>query len=1350
MNNIIISNSNDIEFNFPIKGFCLDADNSSVYVLSDDFKLSKTNDSEVIELGSIESSLKAQGCPISENESLRAMEYIVQTSSVLLVLKSGLILQARVPHDSFNVVQIHPKTSKISSAKLSPDQQLLTVALQDHNVLMLSIDGHKLYSINALECNDSLHKPVGVGWGSKETQFFGLDGRPAREQKQDQVIELSPERLSEVEKIKSNPKFQKFRETKELETIIDWRGDGQFLATLTYISESDRHILKIWNRNMELQYMSEKLISLERGILNWVPNGQYVCCAQRRDDTINEIIMFEKNGLVHQRFTLPRMLDKLFIREVTWSNNSKTLALVVNQFSLRDGQIVNRPILFLYTVMNFHYYLKFSMYLDQNCEHYLRWDPNDHNKLHLISSLGHYRYFNLSFEISYSEGFSTVGLVDANQFMLTPMRICSIPPPMAAITIEFDHLIYNFCQDLKNPNNLLIVTMDSQVIHLSPEKAIMSPTRMNSRILLECQTAKILKEGFVSEMVTTIDRINNYQHFTLIDTHQLIATEYDGSTSKIVTLNLANGESKFEMLSVFPNSKIICLRPIYHGEKAVSVIVITKLGSSFIISLSDGSILKNCDIFHLNDVQGLSFAEAFRHQSKDFLISLSQDQTLRLNQRVLISNSCTSVRLTSHYMIYTLNDSTIHFVLLEHLLKDHGADVITESWSQPIENGATLVVVCEEDSKVILQMPRGNIEILHPRVLVLFSIIQLLNKMKLVDATKTARRHRVNLNFIYDYIIRQNDESDTLYLLVKDLCEVDASLMTLVITELNSEDTVSTQYSYILSHVPGLISHLNSAFKRPEITKVQHIYLCLDKLVEDSTSSSSVVCQVLKPRILCLLRRNQVREALKLVHTLDEKQQTEVLKFILYFVNIDKLFNEALRTYSTKIAIMVAAVSNKDPKNYLSLLSSFDQITEPHLRCYEIDMHVEDYNSAFQSIFRQYMVDQNNDDAKHKLLQLLEAKRLYRLAVQVIADWSPQDDLCFLVWSKYAGYLLEKRYYPEAGLAYSKALEFKPSEKTYNSAVSCFVLGDDWEKSLALYKKSKQCDLKVQQDSILGLAKNLTSRGLCLEALALMGGLAESAFKQKFLVVDLLNQSNWWLADALNLTPSIKDDIKKSISSTCEQLTKELDAEYGETNSQYERLKHLISTYQTRKLDLHLTERQYISDTLSTVDGSELSSNHSSSSAQSRSGQSNSHSLKTRNSSSSSKSQNSRAKRINLNPGSKHEDLALVLELKKFVNRQKDNQARAARTVAAAFEYENFRTAREIQEKLRDGLVRNFDLAREIYNTLWPINPSVDQQYSLYRRFSDTLTSNEAAYEDVDFQVLIRPEIPKEVRFFEL
>ena len=68
-----------------------------------------------------------------------------------------------------------------------------------------------------------------------------------------------------------------------------------------------------------------------------------------------------------------------------------------------------------------------------------------------------------------------------------------------------------------------------------------------------------------------------------------------------------------------------------------------------------------------------------------------------------------------------------------------------------IERGAKIVVVVPSDAKVVLQMPRGNLETVFPRALVLGAVRASLDILDYRGAFEICRGHRVDLNILYDY-----------------------------------------------------------------------------------------------------------------------------------------------------------------------------------------------------------------------------------------------------------------------------------------------------------------------------------------------------------------------------------------------------------------------------------------------------------------------------------------------------------------------------------------------------------------------------------------------------------------------
>lgn len=68
-----------------------------------------------------------------------------------------------------------------------------------------------------------------------------------------------------------------------------------------------------------------------------------------------------------------------------------------------------------------------------------------------------------------------------------------------------------------------------------------------------------------------------------------------------------------------------------------------------------------------------------------------------------------------------------------------------------IERGSRIVTVVPANTRVVLQMPRGNLETICPRALVLSEVRRNLDSLEFGVAFRCMREHRLNFNLIYDH-----------------------------------------------------------------------------------------------------------------------------------------------------------------------------------------------------------------------------------------------------------------------------------------------------------------------------------------------------------------------------------------------------------------------------------------------------------------------------------------------------------------------------------------------------------------------------------------------------------------------
>ena len=68
-----------------------------------------------------------------------------------------------------------------------------------------------------------------------------------------------------------------------------------------------------------------------------------------------------------------------------------------------------------------------------------------------------------------------------------------------------------------------------------------------------------------------------------------------------------------------------------------------------------------------------------------------------------------------------------------------------------VERGSRIVTVVPHDTRLVLQMPRGNLETISPRALVLSCVRRHLDGTEFKSAFVLMRKHRINMNLIYDH-----------------------------------------------------------------------------------------------------------------------------------------------------------------------------------------------------------------------------------------------------------------------------------------------------------------------------------------------------------------------------------------------------------------------------------------------------------------------------------------------------------------------------------------------------------------------------------------------------------------------
>uniref|UniRef100_A0A8C2HLH0 Elongator complex protein 1 n=1 Tax=Cyprinus carpio TaxID=7962 RepID=A0A8C2HLH0_CYPCA len=893
---------------------------------------------------------------VHKEVSLTAEDYLPEDGSGVVVAIQDLPDQESVcvATGSGDVILYNLNTSQLecvgsvesglTGMTWSPDQELVTLTTGQETIIMMTKDFEPITEVAINQDDFGEGKFITVGWGKKETQFHGSEGKQAH-------CSALPNQLAAPR--------------------ITWRGDGQFFAVSTVCPQTGARKVRIWNRECVLQATSEVVNGLEQPLC-WRPSGSLIASTQRHPNK-HSVVFMEKNGLLHGDFNLPFGKEQVKVKELLWNSDSTVLAVWMEDLKPGENEHPNTFIQ-LWTVGNYHWYLKQSLHFGSEplrAPACVCWDPEKPLRLHLLTR-GWVSY-------TYDWGWSTdrshgtdchdnanVAVIDGDKILLTTFRQCVIPPPMCAFELQLPVPVnlVTFRSQAQRTNELAALTADGHIYCLFFLNSwcwsfLRSDVPVDGFVISLCHS---LGNGTVALQLDDgqIRKVH-------MDSSELSLTEWKDSTGNIIN---------------FP-------RP------CVQTALCTLSGEEHLIGLTERSHLYIGDSLVASNISSFVVYD-------DFLL------------------------LTTHsHMCHCLNLSTLSIKGLQSALSSDAHQ--NDETVRKVERGSRIVSVVPQDTRLILQMPRGNLETIHHQALVLAQLRKWLDGLRFKDAFECMRKLRINLNLIYDH-------NPTVFLanIEMFLKQIDSiNYINLFLTELKEEDTTTTMY-------PSPSHSASSSASGKGGKKVDIICDALRSTME--TLDPQKYC-------LCILTSHvrkttpELELALQKVHELrvnppsgsSSVSAEEALKYLLFLVNVNELYEHSLGTYDFDLVLMVAEKSQKDPKEYLPFLNMLKTL-EPNYQRYTIDKHLKRYRKALHHLSK------CGEEHFTELLNLVKDQRLYSDALELYSLNSEQYKTLSVA---YAEHLVEQQQAEQAGL-----LLWRCGENA--RALQAFVSCTSWRNALAV------------------------------------------------------------------------------------------------------------------------------------------------------------------------------------------------------------------------------------------------------------------------------------------------------------
>ncbi|XP_004848211.1 elongator complex protein 1 isoform X2 [Heterocephalus glaber] len=1146
----------------------------------------------------------------------------------------------------------------ISVMSWSPDQELVLLATGQQTLIMMTRDFEPIMEQPVHQDDFGESKFVTVGWGKKETQFHGSEGRQAAFQMQMHESALPWD---------------------DHRPQVSWRGDGQFFAVSVVCPETGARKVRVWNREFALHSTSEPVAGLGPA-LAWKPSGSLIASTQDKPNQ-QDVVFFEKNGLLHGHFMLPFLKDEVKVNDLLWNADSSVLAIWLEDLQREENSALKTYVQ-LWTVGNYHWYLKQSLPFDTSAKSRivsLMWDPVTPYRLHVLCQGWHYLCYEWHWMTDRSSGdnssdLANVAVIDGNRVLVTVFQQTVIPPPMCTYYLLLPHPVtqVTFSAHSKKSNDLAVLDASNQIsVYKCGDSPSVDPTVKLGAVggngfKVPLKTPH-LEKRYIIQFENDEDKEVNPLKLTLLtwieeDSFLAVSHSQFSPQSTVHRLTIASSEAAEEQGQLIISSSVTVdgiIISLCHSSKTKSVA----------LQLADGQILKflwespSLAVEPWKSLGGFPVRFPYPCTQTELAVIGGEECVLGLTDRCRffisdneVASNITSFTVCDEFLLLTTHSHTCQcFSLRDTSFKTLQASLCSSHVAngevlRKVERGSRIVTVVPQDTKLILQMPRGNLEVVHHRALVLAQIRKWLDKLMFKEAFECMRKLRINLNLIHDHnpkVFLENVET-----FIRQIDSVNR--INLFFTELKEEDVTKTMYP-------------------PSVTSSTHLSVDpAEKKLDLICDAMRTAMESINPHKYCLsILTSHVKKTtpeleivLQKVHELQENGSSvpdgvsaeEALKYLFLLVDVNELYDYSLGTYDFDLVIMVAEKSQKDPKEYLPFLNSLKKM-ETNYQRFTIDKYLKRYEKAIGHLSK------CGPEYFQECLNLIKDKNLYKEALKFYPPNSQQYKAICLAYGEH----LTQEHQPEtAGLVFARC-------GAYEEALSAFLACASWQQALCM---ATQLHLTKDQlgDLSRTLAGKLVEQRKHNEAAIVLEQYAQD-YEEAVLL--LLEGAAWEEALRLvykyNRLDIIETNIKPSILEAQKNYMAFLDAQTTTFSLHKKRLlvvRELKEQAQQMNPDdevPHSQESDLFSESSSVGNGSEMSGKYS-------------HSNSRISARSSKNRRKAERKKHSLKEGSPLEDLALLEALNEVVQSIEKLKDEVHRILKVLFLFEFDQQGRELQK----------------------------------------------------------------------
>eukprot|EP00934_Nitzschia_sp_Nitz4_P008528 Nitzschia sp. Nitz4//scaffold3_size479765//68737//72891//NITZ4_000026-RA/size479765-processed-gene-0.86-mRNA-1//-1//CDS//3329550536//8518//frame0 len=831
--------------------------------------------------------------------------------------------------------------------------------------------------------------------------------------------------LSEV----NIPTFVSSRATAESTISLAWRPDGTLCAMSAIDADDSVRKIRIYKRDtLEMHALGRSedasgtiVKNLQDATIGWAGPGcsQVLAAVQRKGKKAQQVVFFESNGLRHREYVL-REAPTTQVTSLQWNVNSDLLALGLRE----DGGMDKVQ---LWHRCNYHWYMKQELQYPGQRIQSIQFDEEKASHFTVVLQGKEWRDYHVQWDPSTTlplNGKCPAFVVDGSSLNVTPLEKAIIPPPMSMNSITLSKPIagLSFCRGGSSEGSLILQLAGGDLVFLVQGAG---PASYEALPITLVETVEGIEWGslrsitVVGGSTATLRLVGVSCMTSSPDVDTLVEIEVSGLGQSQLTARMYKStllEQQVLRIVNWADSHQGCLVELVDGALLEFE---APDDSSFLVPSNVEPLLEPCPwLCAIKDPSPFAGEHDDGHSRLVFGLSARNHMFFH---DMMLSDSVSSFYLSlGHEFLCFATTGSRCFLRFLPLKEIHAFDplmgldqnhVLEGYEPRSVERGARIVGILPSHPTAILQMPRGNLEGIYPRALVLRFVMLQIAKGQYGDAFRTMRKHKVDLNLLVDFdpwhfydegiasFLRQVPVIDHLNLFLSGLqnWDITATRFPVPVWLRRENKESKNRIDFDFTTKVNLIctkarTTMMDFEKRSEVSEGHFLLPVLSTFAKETPPKLNEALSLIRDRALEKHMATSKKPAL-----FGDTAQ-KAIHYLAFLAEYELLFETALGMYDFDMARAVARNSQMDPKVYLPLLKRLNDLPTHYAR-YEVEMRLGRFDAALRNHFASLEANEslegfdapeqenaNFGNAFDDTMHLIETQKLHTLGLQLFKD----------------------------------------------------------------------------------------------------------------------------------------------------------------------------------------------------------------------------------------------------------------------------------------------------------------------------------------------------------------------------